>query len=224
MTDNPRFHWSEDDIEFISEKEYTRSEKEILLGERTKLFNEYVNALSEQVYSGEITLGEFQEMMKRSVREFHTGAAAIAKGGFENMGPRDWGRLGTPLREQYKWLQGFIDYIDQNRDTISLKYIQNRARLYGQGAIKTAVLIETPFYIYDLLPWIPKDGQSECLNKCHCRWVSELQSVEGNWRVYKFTWRLGQAEHCGTCVGRDGHIEILRIPSDVEVPDQIGGY
>lgn len=211
---------------------FTHEQQQQLLQERLKIFYDQTDELSLKMYSGDITLGQYQEAIKQAIREFHTSAGVIGQGGWDKMTSQAWGRLGTPLREQYKWFKDFIGYIDANRDTISLRYIQNRARMYGEGAVKMAVIASTPFYLYDLLPWIPKQSQTidgkvtpECRNKCHCSWVSKLVSEAGkNWNVYDFTWTLGFAEHCDTCVSRAGHTVTLRVPNDVTVPEIIGGF
>lgn len=199
-------------------------EKYDVMAERQRIFDALSDQLSEQLYTGELSIGQWQEQMKLAIREFHTAATVIASGGWDNVSSRDYGRIGPVLREQYKYLHRFAQHIAENKDNITLAYLKARSRLYGEGAVKTGVLIETPVYIYDMLPWIPKDGSTPCLNGCHCKWVSRVVSVDGNWQTVEFTWHLGEAEHCGPCVGRDGHVEVLRIPLDVDVPIAIGGY
>lgn len=199
-------------------------EKYDVMAERQRLFDEASDGLMEQLYTGVLSIGEWQEQFKAMLREFHTASVVIGKGGWDNVSSRDWGRMGPALKSQYRYLQGFVNHIESNRDDVSLGYLKYRAKLYGQGAVATAVLIETPVYIYDLLPWIPRDGQSPCLNKCHCRWVSNIVSVEGGWQIVEFTWHLGQSEHCEVCTDRNGHVEVLRVPINVTVPNVIGGY
>lgn len=198
--------------------------KQNLLTIRLRMFYDESDAMVQRMYTGDITLGDFQEQFKGLIREFHTSAAAIGKGGWELMSNRDWGRLGTPLREQYSWLKGFIEYIDENRDTASFEQLRARARLYGDGAIRAAILTEAGFTIADLLPFLPKDGSTECLNRCHCKWMLEVTGKQGNFQIVRAVWVLGEADHCKTCKARDGYTEIIRVPIDVEVPSVIGGY
>lgn len=191
---------------------------------RIGIFFDASDALAEQMFTGQISLGQWQEDMKRIIRESHTSCAAIGKGGWGEMGAKDWGRLGTPLREQYKYLRGFADFISENRDTVSLAAIRARARLYGEGAGGSAVLMQAGAVFEDILPWIPKDGSTECLNRCKCHWELSVTGTQSDgFRQVRAVWVLSVAEHCNTCVGRDGHVETFVVPAGTVVPDMIGG-
>jgi hypothetical protein len=162
--------------------------------------------------------------MKNSIRELHASVSAIAKGGWDNMSSVDWGRLGTPLREQYKYLHKFANDISASRDTISLAKIKARARLYGLASSGTAALVEAgPIFEY-LLPYMPRDGSTECLVGCKCRWVLNVISKTKQSQKVRAVWKLSVAEHCKTCISRNEHEEILVIPTNIEVPNNIGGY
>jgi hypothetical protein len=208
-------------------------EKQLPIGEDDKLklfelrrsmFFDTSDQLAEQLFTGDITIGEWQEQFKDQLRQYYSSSAAIGKGGWDEMGWDDWGRLGPVMKDQYQYLQGFAEHISENREDISLKYIKARARLYGEGAGFPAALMEAGVVFEALLPWLPKDGSTECLNRCHCRWVHETLRTEGQWVFVKSTWRLGEADHCPTCKKRDGHTVTNRIHERVEIPSGIGGY
>ena len=136
----------------------------------------------------------------------------------------DWGRLGTPLREQYKYLHGFANTIAEQAETISLKAIQARARMYGRATGNTAALIQAGAVIEGMLPWMPADGSTKCLGSCKCRWelrITKVDKKSGD-RTVKAVWRLSPAEHCTDCLERNGHVEMLVVPKDVIVPKYIG--
>jgi len=191
---------------------------------RRSMFFDDSDVLAERLFTGEITIGEWQESFKDILRQYYSSSAAIGKGGWDNMTWADWGRLGPEMQKQYKYLQGFAERISDNRDDISLKYIKARARLYGEGAGLPAALMEAGVVFEHFLPWLPKDGSTECLNRCHCRWVNTIIRTEGQWQFVKSVWKLGEADHCGTCIGREGHVETNRIHERVDVPPIIGGY
>jgi very-short-patch-repair endonuclease len=138
------------------------SDKLKLVDLRRNIFNDKVNSLAEDMYSGKISLGKWEEDMKKSIREVHASVTAIANGGWDNMTSEQWGRIGTPLREQYKYLHEFSKDIHANSDTISLKAIQARARLYGLASSGTAAIIQAGPLLESLLPWMPRDGSTEC--------------------------------------------------------------
>lgn len=223
--------WGDEKHEFpligdVVEKQLPIGEegKQALINLRIELFFDKSDALAERMYVGEISLGQWQEDMKSLIRNVHTSAAAIGRGGWDEMTWQDWGRLGTPMREQYRYLQGFAEAISEKRDVISLKAIQARARLYGEGAGGSAVLMQAGAEIEGLLPYIPRDGSTECLNHCHCRWLLSIaDTLPDGRKVVQAVWMLGVAEHCNTCLSRDGHAEVIIVSVDTDVPRVIGG-
>lgn len=194
-----------------------------LISIRTGIFYSDVDRLSERMYTGEISIGQWEESMKKEIRELHSSVAAIGKGGWENMTSADWGRLGTPVREQYKFLHGFANDISEQRDTISIDAIKARAHLYGNAAGHSAALmVAGP--IANMLPWMPKDGSTECLVNCKCEWRLKVLEKRKDFSVVQAVWTLNPAEHCLDCVDREGHTVILQVPADVPVPSVITGY
>jgi len=202
----------------------TDAGKAALLELRRQMFWDRTDKLAEQLYTGEISIGQWQETFKENMRQFYSSSAAIGKGGWDNMTNADWGRLGPVMKEQYRYLQGFAEHISLNRDTISLKYIKSRSRLYGEGGAYGAALIEAGVVFEALLPWLPRDGSTECLNRCHCRWSNRVVSKQRDFKLVESTWRLGEADHCTTCFKRDGHQVFNRVHESVHIPQAIGGY
>lgn len=202
----------------------TEKDKQKLLDLRISIFYNTSDKLSEQVFSGELTIGAWEEKMRAELRQLHSSAAAIVKGGWDQMTSADWGRLGTPLREQYKYLHGFANTIAEQADTISLKAIQARARMYGRAAGGTASIIQAGAVIENLLPWMPRDGSTKCLINCMCRWELKVTKVDKKSKdiTIKAVWRLSPAEHCKDCIERNGHVEMLVVPKDTIVPKYIG--
>jgi hypothetical protein len=58
------------------------------------------------------------------------------------------------------------------------------------------------------LPALPRDGTSQCMQGCKCRW--EIAELEGDGNA-DCTWALGAAEHCQTCVERAAQWAPLQI-------------
>lgn len=200
------------------------NEKQSLVQRRTELFNESVDALFEQIFNGSVSLGEGQQKFKNLVKGLHTSVAAISKGGWSFMSSRDWGKTGPILRKEYEWIASFFQYIYENQQSITLNALKYRARLYGISANKSAISVLAGFTILDLLPWMPKDGSTICLFKCKCYWNLTIVESRGNVNIVSAVWTVTSEETCETCIGRNGHEEILTLPSDVVIPTRIGGY
>ena len=207
-------------------KQLPISEKDVqkLLDLRVNIFYDKSDKLAERVFTGDLTIGAWEEAMRAELRQLHSSAAAIAKGGWDNMTSADWGRLGTPLREQYKYLHGFANTIAEQSDTISLKAIQARARMYGRATGNTTAIIQAGSIIESLLPWLPGDGSTRCLVNCKCRWdlrIIKIDKKSGD-KTVKAVWRLSPAEHCEDCLERNGHVETIVVPKTVVIPKYIG--
>ena len=169
---------SSEDNSILKQLPISEVSKQNLIKIRTNMFADEVNALAERMFTGDITLGSWEEAMKKMIRELHTSTAAIGKGGWDQMTPADWGRLGPVLKGQYKYLHGFAQYVEENKDTVSLKAIQARARMYGNAGAFSSVVVQAGDVISKKLPWLPKDGSTECLVNCKCFWKLDIVGTE----------------------------------------------
>lgn len=220
--------------EFIVEKglPIDDASKARLIQARMDIFDTDMDNLANQVYSGQISLGQWEENMKGLIKGLHASTAAIGKGGWDEMTQSDWGRVGAEVKKQYRYLHNFAENIAENRDSISLKAIQARAHMYGDAAGHTAGIMQAGEFSGGTtrnptewaLPWLPKDGSTECLVNCKCKWISDIVDQTKDWKLVQFTWTLFPAEHCHDCVERSGHAEIFRVPADTYVPPEIGGW
>lgn len=76
-------------------------------------------ALGQQLQRGEISLAEWQTAMMREVKNATLYAAGLANGGWDNLSPADYGRVGRWLAQgpkggmgQYQYLQRFAEQIE----------------------------------------------------------------------------------------------------------------
>lgn len=194
-----------------------------LVALRTQKFNEDMDRLARNLMSGKITLNMWEEELRTQLRLFHTGMAAIGKGNWQSVTSSDWGKVGAVLKEQYNYLHGFAQDVYEQRETITPERIAWRAKLYGAKGGFTAGLIQAGD-IAGLLPYLPRDGSTQCLNGCLCEWLLEEGQAENGMKQVVARWVLHEAEHCPTCLGRQGHTEILTVPEEMEIPSKIGGY
>lgn len=97
-----------------------------------KEVSKQITSLTTQLRDGVIDVSDWQTGMRDAIRAGHTLSAGIVFGGKKNATPRDWGKLGVTLREQYKYLQRFAIEIEQG-GALSL----GRARMYA-NAIRTS--------------------------------------------------------------------------------------
>jgi hypothetical protein len=208
-------------------------DKSAALSARMKTFNRDLDSLSQRLYTGKITLGMYEEDFRTRMREYMAGCATIAKGGDpKSMTSSDWGKVGAELKKQYNWLHGFSKAIYENRDTVSLQAIQARAHLYAEAGVKGATEIQAGYFApntrrdpVNILPWMPRDGSTACMNRCGCVWdLAVVSSDEAQGiKTVQATWRMDPTlENCVDCIPRDGHVEIVEVPIEEDVPSTIG--
>ena len=156
------------------------------------------------VYSnGAIDIFTYEKQVKEILRQTYIDNYVMGKGGRNMMTQADWGRIGGMLKEQYGYLNPFMEQIA--RGELSQAQIDARLKMYINSASEafwrgfaSDVPIDLPAY--------PGDGSSACLTNCQCQW--DIQQVSNGYDCY---WRLGQAEHCPDCIERAGEWNPYRI-------------
>lgn len=86
--------------------------------------------LSERLIRGEITLPQWRDAMAAEVKQMHIATSIIARGGLDRMGQREWGRVGARIRDQYKYLDNFVNQIDSGAQSMDGRLL-NRAAMYA---------------------------------------------------------------------------------------------
>lgn len=202
-----------------------------LIAIRIGVFNQTVDSLSEQLYTGAISIGAWEERMKAEIRALHTATAAIGKGSFADVTQSDWGRVGSEVKKQYRYLHNFAEHIAENRESLSLRAIQARAHMYGNASRHTAVLMQAGEFAggtrrkpgrFKGLPWMPGDGSTECLINCKCHWELKVIGTTKDSKLVRAVWKLSVAEHCADCIDRNEYTIIIKVPLDTVVPDTVG--
>jgi len=189
-------------------------------------FEERVAELAGQLAEGEITIGEWEILMRDEVRNLHLNALILSHGGdVGSISYADWGLAGYYIRQQYGYLRGYGQAI-QLRDALALaalavpytqKYLSYRSKLYSGAAVAT-------FYqslAMGMLPQVPRDGQTRCKMNCKCELRFEPGDTHGTVNVY---WDLRPAEHCEDCIelNKAWNPYVLQLPvglSDADYQD-----
>ena len=165
------------------------------------------------VYAAEaIDFKTYRNQVTDIIRQTYVDLYAMGAGGRNNLTAKDWGSIGGMLKEQYGYLNPFMDQIEagelsQAQITVRLKMYINSASEAFWRAFARDIPIDLPHY--------PGDGSTACLTNCQCRW--DIQFVPGV--GYNCYWILGEAEHCPDCVENAARWNPYRIritgePSD----------
>jgi len=179
---------------------------------------EFMNSQKERVegvtnvYAAEaIDFKTYRNQVTDIIRQTYVDLYSMGAGGRNNLTAKDWGSIGGMLKEQYGYLNNFMDQIEagelsQAQITVRLKMYINSASEAFWRAFARDIPIDLPAY--------PGDGQTACLTNCQCQW--DIKPVDGGYDCY---WILGEAEHCPDCVENAARWNPYRIritgePSD----------
>ena len=89
-------------------------------------------ALAEALRGRQVSLADWEVGMRRVVKNTHLNAIALERGGWANLTPVDFGRVGQIVREQYAYLKGFAADIASGKQRLD-GTLGVRARLYTQA-------------------------------------------------------------------------------------------
>lgn len=89
----------------------------------------------ERLAGGALDIPTWQQSMATTIRALHTATAAAGKGGWDQMTPADWGRVGALTKRQYGWLAGFAVEVQAGHMTAG--QLTTRALMYGDAALLT---------------------------------------------------------------------------------------
>ena len=66
-----------------------------------------IRIASNELRSGNISIGEWQSIMRDQIKNTHLATEALLRGGWAQMTQADFGRVGQRVREQYDYLANF---------------------------------------------------------------------------------------------------------------------
>jgi hypothetical protein len=88
--------------------------------------------LTRLLQDGRVGLRDWQTMMAQEIKDVHTANAVLARGGWENMTERDWGRVGHIIRDEYGHLRGWAVDLQTGRAPLDGRAVM-RAEQYTQA-------------------------------------------------------------------------------------------
>lgn len=151
--------------------------------------------LAEQLRRGDLTLVEWERSMRVLVKDVHIFSVAGSVGGWGQLGPAEYGRIGRIVRDQYEHLYNFARDIASGKQRLD-GTLANRATLYveaGRTSAEQQQLVSDTDAGYDqernvlgnadhclecpaltragwvLLGTTPMPGRRQCGPRCKCR-------------------------------------------------------
>ena len=155
--------------------------------------------------TGTRTVTEWQQDLRKCVKQTFVDQYVLARGGRRQMTPRDWGALGQMLREQYGYLNGFAAEVASG--ALTQAQIASRGELYLNSSRQAFEKGQAASWGVRL-SLVPADGRAECRSNCKCSLKYEQAETPGIVNVY---WVRSAAESCPTCVLMSANWNPLRV-------------
>lgn len=95
-----------------------------------------ITTVSQKLVDGSISLAQWQLEMEKQVKLVNVISSALARGGWAQMTPSDWGWVGQRVRTQYQYLRNFANDIANGKQALNGRLVL-RARMYAQSARST---------------------------------------------------------------------------------------
>lgn len=92
-----------------------------------------MNALTQQLIDGGISLADWQTGMMQQIKIAHTASAALSQGGWAQMNQSDWGATGQLIRTQYSYLRNFAAEIESGKQPLDGRALV-RSDMYADAA------------------------------------------------------------------------------------------
>jgi hypothetical protein len=105
-----------------------------------------MNALTQSLVDGNISLASWQSSMMDEIKASHVAASALANGGWSQMDASDWGFVGQRIREQYDYLRNFAGQIADGTQALDGRALV-RSDLYGDSANTTYEAVKTRLFL-----------------------------------------------------------------------------
>jgi hypothetical protein len=88
---------------------------------------------SNALRAGQITLASWQSTMRDEIKDSHLVAEALARGGWNQLTPADFGRVGQRVRAQYRFLAAFTTQLRDGTVRLDGGFLA-RAKMYAASS------------------------------------------------------------------------------------------
>jgi hypothetical protein len=170
-----------------------------------------MNALSQRLVDGNISLADWQTGMMQEIKAAHVAATASASGGWAQVDQAGWGEAGRLIRDQYDYLRNFARQIASGEQPLDGRVLV-RSDLYGDAARGTYEEIRQRRMVTDgyeeerrvleandgnncdgcleqaAQGWQPIGtldpiGAEECIVRCRCHFAYRQMTDSGEWKI-----------------------------------------
>lgn len=133
-----------------------------------------MQTLATRLRDGDLSLAMWEVEMRDALKRSHVASAALARGGWGQLSPADYGRVGRRLRSEYGYLHGLQREIARGLP-LDGRFLA-RIRMYAQGSrgtydITERAVLEAAGYDQERSVLHPADHCEQCVDQAALGWV-----------------------------------------------------
>ncbi|MEO8608901.1 MAG: hypothetical protein ABI690_13500 [Chloroflexota bacterium] len=167
--------------------------------------------LAALVSSGQISPADWEQLLRQEIKATFIQEAIVGRGGRASMTPSDWGTVGRALRDQYAYLDGFRQDIEDG--LLSEAQIRARSHLYFLASKAAFERGQAAAWGIDLPGYPTVDTICQTGDKCY--W--NIRRIDD--RTVLASWVRTAAESCATCLQRaDDWAELEYVNGVLKTP------
>ena len=193
----PEYGWNSDAQRYIDLRTgqfVSRAQVRTALDQAIVSAKDGMRDIAQDLVDGNISLADWQTRMAQQIKLIHLASGAAAVGGWAQLTPSDYGRIGAALRQQYAYLQRFALQIENGLVPLDGRLIV-RSLLYGEagrgtfedfaraaaqraGMTHERRVLGAAEHCKDCVKYagwgwkpigtLPRIGNSQCVTNCHC--------------------------------------------------------
>ncbi len=209
----PLYGWNEAARRYVEQRTGRAIAPEAVRATLEEVVSSYqaeLEQLTDRLLAGQVSLAEWQGGMAGLIKMAHVTAAALARGGWAQMSPADWGLVGQLIKRQYWYLNRLAGQVDRGEQKLNGRLLR-RAVMYGEAIRGTNESVNRRLHqglgfseerrvrgIADSCPTCVREagkgwqlinslaaiGQSECLTRCRCHFEYRKPDVGLVWAAY----------------------------------------
>lgn len=173
----PDFDWNERALRYRNRVTGKFVSSKVIVGALDNVItasSRNIETITQALLDGNISLVDWRAGMAGEMKIIHTAAAAASKGGWAQMTPSDWGKVGSLLKDQYKYLDNFAGQIASGKVPLDGR-LMVRAKLYagaGHGTYEDMKrrLFEQRGYTEERRVLTPGENCNGCIEQAGRGW------------------------------------------------------
>lgn len=135
-----------------------------------------MRGLTDRLINESLSLPEFEAEMRRLMKDVHINMLRLGAGGRAAATSQHYGKAGAILREQYRFLRGFVDDLRAGRYGSAPGQARARAQMYGKAAYQSywaarQYAAQAAGYLWKRRVLSPADHCHDCVSQSELGWV-----------------------------------------------------